>query len=137
MQLVIAGDITPEQGKEWVEKYFGSMKKDDYSFKADRGTLKTAAEATSHWITNKEATATEISINLVRPYEKKPDTIANRTRDIPLNMAYAMLNRRLEKMAKTRTAPSFPRRLAAWNCWKQRRWTPSRPGRTTRTGRRP
>lgn len=33
MQLVIAGDITPEQGKEWVEKYFGSMKKDDYSFR--------------------------------------------------------------------------------------------------------
>ena len=105
MQLVIAGDITPEQGKEWVEKYFGSMKKDDYSFKADRGTLKTAAEATSHWITNKEATATEISINLVRPYEKKPDTIANRTRDIPLNMAYAMLNRRLEKMAKNTDCP--------------------------------
>lgn len=105
MQLVIAGDITPEQGKEWVEKYFGSMKKDDYSFKADRGTLKTATEATSHWITNKEATATEISINLVRPYEKKPDTIANRTRDIPLNMAYAMLNRRLEKMAKNTDCP--------------------------------
>lgn len=105
MQLVIAGDITPEQGKEWVEKYFGSMKKDDYSFKADRGTLKTATEATSHWITNKEATATEISINLVRPYEKKPDTIANRTRNIPLNMAYAMLNRRLEKMAKNTDCP--------------------------------
>ncbi|KAA5510553.1 insulinase family protein, partial [Bacteroides caccae] len=105
MQLVIAGDITPEQGKEWVEKYFGSMKKDDYSFKADRGTLKTATEATSHWITNKEATSTEISINIVRPYEKKPDTIANRTKDIPLNMAYAMLNRRLEKMAKNTECP--------------------------------
>ena len=41
----------------------------------------------------------------MRPYEKKPDTIANRTRDIPLNMAYAMLNRRLEKMAKNTDCP--------------------------------
>lgn len=105
MQLVIAGDITPEQGKAWVEKYFGSLKKDNYSFSNDTGTIKTATEPTSHWITNKEATSTEISISLARPYVKKPDTIANRTKDIPLDMAYAMLNRRLEKMAKNTDCP--------------------------------
>ena len=105
MQLVIAGDITPEQGKAWVEKYFGSMKKDNYSFKTDRGALKMAKETTAHWITNKEATSTEVSINIARPYVKKADTVANRTKDIPLNVAYAMLNRRLEKMAKNPDCP--------------------------------
>ena len=105
MQLVIAGDITPEQGKAWVEKYFGSMKKDNYSFQTDRGTLKTATETTAHWITNKEATSTEASINIARPYVNKPDTVANRNKDIPLNVAYAMLNRRLEKMAKNADCP--------------------------------
>lgn len=105
MQLVIAGDITPEQGKAWVEKYFGSMKKDSYSFQTDRGTLKTAKETTAHWITNKEATSTEASINIARPYVKKPDTVANRNADIPLNVAYAMLNRRLEKMTKRADCP--------------------------------
>lgn len=105
MQLVIAGDITPEQGKAWAEKYFGSMKKDNYSFQTDRGALKTAAETTVHWITNKEATSTEASINITRPYVKKPDTVANRNKDIPLNVAYAMLNRRLEKMAKNADCP--------------------------------
>lgn len=105
MQLVIAGDITPEQGKAWVEQYFGSMKKDNYSFKGDRGTARMATETSAHWITNKDATSTEISINLARPYEKKPDTIANRNKDIPLDLAYAMLNRRLEKMAKNADCP--------------------------------
>lgn len=105
MQLVIAGDITPEQGKAWVEKYFGSMKKDNYSFQTDRGELKTATETTAHWITNKEATSTEVSVNIARPYVKKPDTVANRNEEIPLNVAYAMLNRRLEKMAKNADCP--------------------------------
>lgn len=105
MQLVITGDITPEQGKAWAEKYFGSMKKDNYDFKRSSGVLKEAKETSGHWITNKEATSTELSINLGRPYEKKADTIANRTKDIPLDMAYAMLNRRLEKMAKDEGCP--------------------------------
>lgn len=114
MQLVIAGDITPEQGKAWVEKYFGSMKKDNYSFQTDRGALKTATETTAHWITNKEATSTEVSVNIARPYVKKPDTVANRNEDIPLNVAYAMLNRRLEKMAKNADCPFIPRKADAW-----------------------
>lgn len=105
MQLVIAGDITPEQGKAWVEQYFGSMKKDNYSFKTDKGAIRMAAEPSAHWITNKDATSTEISISKARPYEKKPDTIAERTKDIPLNTAYAMLGRRLEKMAKNPDCP--------------------------------
>lgn len=113
MQLVIAGDITPEQGKAWVEKYFGSMKKDNYSFQTDRGTLKTATETTAHWITNKEATSTEASINIARPYVNKPDTVANRNKDIPLNVAYAMLNRRLERWRRMRIAPLSPRKEAA------------------------
>lgn len=46
------------------------MKKDNYSFQTDRGTLKTATETTAHWITNKEATSTEASINIARPYVK-------------------------------------------------------------------
>ena len=35
----------------------------------------------------------------------RPDTVANRNKDIPLNVAYAMLNRRLEKMAKNADCP--------------------------------
>ena len=62
MQLVIAGDITPEQGKAWVEKYFGSMKKDNYSFQTDRGALKTATETTAHWITNKAVSYTHLTL---------------------------------------------------------------------------
>lgn len=105
MQLVIAGDITPEQGKAWVEKYFGSLKKDNYDFKRDSGAVKPSTQTTSHWICNREASNTNISITAVRPYEQKPDTIANRNRDIPRNMAYGMLNRRLEKMTKQEGCP--------------------------------
>lgn len=105
MQLVIAGDITPEQGKAWAEQYFGTLKKDNYSFQTNKGTLKTVSAPTANWITNKEATSTEISINLVRPYVNNPDTVAERNKDIPLDVAYIMLNRRLEKMAKNPNCP--------------------------------
>ncbi len=105
MKLVIVGDVTVEQAKAWIDKYFGSMKKDNYNFKGDRGQLKVAKEMTSHWLTNEEATSTEIALNVVRPFVRQPDSIAERNKDIPLDVAYNMLNRRLSKMIKQKDCP--------------------------------
>ncbi len=105
MKLVIVGDVSVEQAKAWIDKYFGSMKKDNYNFKTNRGELKVAKEMSSHWITNEEATGTEVSLNTVRPFVRRPDSIAERNKDIPLQVAYGMLNRRLSKMSKDKDCP--------------------------------
>ncbi len=105
MKLVIVGDFTVEKAKAWIDKYFGSMKKDNYDYKTDPGQLKAISEMTSNWLTNNEVTSTDISLNVVSTYDKQPDSVAQRNKDIPLKMAYAMLNRRLSKMAKDKNCP--------------------------------
>ena len=104
MQVIVSGDVTPEQAKEWIEKYFGSMQK-SAPIKADYGTLKQITAPQAKWIANKEASATDISVVLTKPFEKKADTVANRVEDLPLELAYAMLNRRFDKMTKQENCP--------------------------------
>lgn len=105
MQLIIVGDVSVEQAEKWVKEYFSSMKKDNYSFSLDKGQVKPAEKISAHWITNKEATSTDISLAIVKPFKKEPDTVAKRVKDLPLSMAYSMLNRRLEKISKLPICP--------------------------------
>jgi zinc protease len=44
--------------------------------------------------------STSIRLAAVKPYEEKPDTKANRERDLALGLAEAIVNRRLERLAR-------------------------------------
>ena len=52
-----------------------------------------------------EASATTVSFEVVGPPDLAPDTSASRLRELPLDLAYAMLNRRLAELAKAEDAP--------------------------------
>lgn len=52
-----------------------------------------------------EASATSVSIQVVLPPDLRPDTAEKRLRDLPLQLAYSMLNRRLSELAKAESAP--------------------------------
>ncbi len=52
-----------------------------------------------------EASATTVSFQAVRPPDLSPDTSARRLRELPRDLAYAMLNRRLAELAKAEDAP--------------------------------
>lgn len=46
-----------------------------------------------------------VGIQTLRPYLKEPDTAANRVKDLPRDLAFAMLNRRISEIAKSENAP--------------------------------
>jgi zinc protease len=52
-----------------------------------------------------EAGATTVGIQTVIPYQKEPDTAANRLAYLPRDLAISMLNRRLSELAKQEGAP--------------------------------
>ncbi len=58
-----------------------------------------------------EASSTAVTLQVVRPPDLTPDTAAKRLRQLPRELAYAMLNRRLAELAKAETAP-FVRAVA-------------------------
>ncbi|MEN9841385.1 MAG: hypothetical protein RL376_1185, partial [Verrucomicrobiota bacterium] len=52
-----------------------------------------------------EASATTITLSNVRPPDLSPDTTQKRLRDLPRDLAFDLLNRRLAELAKTESAP--------------------------------
>lgn len=52
-----------------------------------------------------EASATSVTFQIVRDPDLAPDSSARRLRDLPLDLAFAMLNRRLDELAKSEDAP--------------------------------
>ncbi len=52
-----------------------------------------------------EAGNVTVGIQVSLPYTDEPDTAANRLRDLPRDLAFAMLNRRLSELAKKEGAP--------------------------------
>ncbi|OCA02102.1 peptidase m16 domain [Akkermansia glycaniphila] len=104
MSVVISGDITPEQGKQWVEKYFGSMEAKEDNFKQELGALKDMGLA-ARVFKDPEGSNASVSIQMISPFAEKPDTVEQRLEDMPLEMAFSMLNRRLERMLEKAECP--------------------------------
>lgn len=104
-QLVLVGDITVEQAKAWIDKYFGSAEAKEYNFTPDWGKLTEQKQPEAKWFYNKELPATTISINKVAPYVQKKDTAAQRLEDMPLDIALEMLNLRLSRMTEKADCP--------------------------------
>ncbi|MCU0793850.1 MAG: insulinase family protein [Opitutaceae bacterium] len=71
---------------------------------AFHGPVDPAAPAFGHHH-EPEASATSITLQVVRPPDLAPDTAARRAGELPLELAFAMLNRRLAELAKAEDAP--------------------------------
>lgn len=52
-----------------------------------------------------EAGNVTVGIQVMRPFTEEPDTAANRIKDLPRDLAFAMLNRRISEIAKSENAP--------------------------------
>lgn len=61
-----------------------------------------------------EAAATSVSLSTLVPWQREPDTAANRLKQLPRWLATMMLNRRLDILAKKEGAP-FSRAIASVN----------------------
>lgn len=105
MQLIIVGDVTVDQARTWINKYFGDMQASEYNFKPDWGKLEEQKQPAAKWLNNKELSSTDISLVNVKPYDKKADTAAQRLEDFPLHVAMGMLNMRFSRMTEKADCP--------------------------------
>ncbi|MGH8017793.1 MAG: M16 family metallopeptidase [Opitutaceae bacterium] len=104
--LTIAGEIDLHVTKNLIHETFGSMPREhDLPPRADRGSVQTAREPVTGIHREAEASSVSVSIQTVSPFEKQPDSIATRMRDLPLDVANAILSRRIAELARKENAP--------------------------------
>ena len=69
------------------------------------GVVPTFSGVRAHYHAEPESPATSISITSLIPFVARPDTAANRRKELPQQVAIAMLNRRFSELAKLEGAP--------------------------------
>lgn len=115
MTLIITGDVTVEQAEEWVRKYFSSMESRKSPQRPHPGNLDPSVNP-ELIVQNEEDAYVNMMASLVKPYEKKADTLEQRIEDLPLKLACAMLSRRMERMALEEGSPFMAAGADATTC---------------------
>ncbi|GAA4011056.1 M16 family metallopeptidase [Sphingomonas humi] len=104
--LVIAGDVDPADIERRLRATFGDWKgMGPAGTPADQG--RPSPRAGDGRLFVDPAVAAGVTMSWVRPPDLSPDSIAGRTRDLEEQLAAAILNRRLEKLAQSDGNPPF------------------------------
>ncbi len=106
MALVVVGQVDPAAVAALVAAAFGDMK----SLAPPRpapplGTIDMPQDVRAYVHRDAELPRITVSIQTLVPYAFEPDTAANRLKYLPRQLAYTMLNRRLEELAKKEGVP--------------------------------
>lgn len=104
MTLIFTGDVKPETAELWIRKHFESLESRPAAPRPDKGQLKQPIQSVK-LIANPEQADVSIMVTEVTPYVYKPDTLEQRVEDLPLDLAFEMLNRRLSRLAKKADCP--------------------------------
>jgi len=106
MTLVVVGDIDAEEMRRKITRYFSGLKNpENPGPDPDLGPIRMAEGLEASVFTDPELADTDVSLSLLRPWEKRPDTTADRTSRLPLDLAHAMLSRRLERLSREENSP--------------------------------
>lgn len=104
MTVVVTGDFEPAAAEAWVKKYFSSMEKKANPPRPAIGTPVDLGPG-EKIIPNPESAKSSIMLTVVNPWEARPDTIEQRIKDLPLQLACNMLNLRFSELAKKSDSP--------------------------------
>ncbi len=104
MTVVITGDVDPAAMKKAVEEHFGSMEKRANPAHPAIGTP-TDMNAGFFIVPNPDMANATMTLAVVSPWRLRPDTLEQRAVDLPLELACAILNRRLSLMSGTAGCP--------------------------------
>ncbi|MDO5470481.1 MAG: insulinase family protein [Akkermansia sp.] len=104
MTLIITGDIDPAQAESWVRKHFDSMQAAQGPARPDNGAL-TNAGPSERLLPNKEQATVSIMATTANPWKYKADSLEQRVKDFPLQLACRMLNQRLSRISQRADSP--------------------------------
>jgi zinc protease len=106
MTFVIVGDIDPADARKRIEAAFASMSNPAQPGPdPDLGKVHQPEGLQAAVFHDKEVSASDVSLMLVRPHVEKPDTTATRAENMPLDIAHSIIDRRFERISKEKNSP--------------------------------
>jgi zinc protease len=106
MTFIVSGDVKTDEIKQRIEAAFASMSQPAKPGEdPDMGMIKPVEGLEASVFHDKEVGATEVSLNLIRPWKPLPDTKRTRADKLPLALAHAMISRRFERLSKQQNSP--------------------------------
>lgn len=106
MTFVVVGNIDAAEIEERIKATFGTMTNPEKpGADPDLGKVELPEGTVSHVFSDPELDSTDLSLTLVRPYERKPDTKENRAEKFPVEIAGFIMGRRFERIAKEENSP--------------------------------
>jgi zinc protease len=106
MTFIVVGDVDVAQTRARIEATFASMANPaSPGGDPDMGSIRQPEGLETAVFHDKEVAATDVSLMLVRPHTEKPDTRDNRSVELPIAIAHAILDRRFERLSKEENSP--------------------------------
>ncbi len=99
MTVIVTGDFEPATALGWVEKHFGSMEDTPPAARIAPGTPDNLGPAETV-VVNPENALMKVQLTVSSPWQPRPDTTGQRIKDLPLQLACAMLNQRLSRLTR-------------------------------------
>jgi len=106
MTFVVVGNVDAAEMQETIKSTFSSMKNAGKpGTDPDLGKVTIPEGIEPHVFSDPELDSTDLSLLLVRPYERKPDTAENRAEKLPISIANFIMGRRFERLSKMENSP--------------------------------
>ncbi|MBP8256336.1 MAG: insulinase family protein, partial [Opitutaceae bacterium] len=106
ISVVAVGDFDVDVVEKHIVSAFSTMAaRAPAGQKPDLGRIVTTPGTHAYFHAEPESPNTSISISSLFPYSYEPDTIFNRTKNLPRSLASAMINRRFSILSKKENAP--------------------------------
>ncbi len=99
--IIVVGDITADAAKQRIEKTFTSMEEPENALSdPEMGSLRDIKTLETQVYADPEVAEDELELIMISRYLPLPDTSENRLAKLPLQIAHAMMNQRLNELAK-------------------------------------
>lgn len=119
MTFVYVGDFEPKAAEQRIIETFGTMKNPaSLGSEPKLGSLPTAHGFKTLALADKEVATTDLTLTVIKPFQKKADTKANRAEKLPLKLANSILSKRFSILAKKKNSPITSGSAYAYNLFK-------------------
>ena len=106
MTFVAVGNIDTAELELTIKETFGTLANPEKpGGNPDMGEVAIPEGVKAHIFSDPELTSTDVSLNLVRPFERKPDTKETRAARFPVEIAHSIMGRRFERITKQENSP--------------------------------
>lgn len=106
MTFIVVGDVKVDEMRQRITEAFSSMANPAAPGEdPDPGTIRQPEGIETAVFHDKEVSATDVSLMLVRPHKREPDTRKTRAGQMPLEIAHSIISRRFERISKEQDSP--------------------------------